>query len=65
MRRLYEILQARRVECRQLMQPASTLEERNLFLLEVVSAAAGQDLTETFRREFGFNPRTRERQRGY
>ena len=64
-RQLYRILQARRAECRQLMQAGTTLEERNLFLLEVVSAAAGQDLTETFTREFGFNPRTRERQRGY
>ena len=41
------------------------LEDQNRLLLAVLSEAAGEDLTRIFVEEFGFNPRTRERQTGY
>jgi hypothetical protein len=41
------------------------LEDRNRFLLAVLGEAAGTDLVPLFTREWGFNVRTRERQRGY
>jgi hypothetical protein len=63
--RVFRTLERRIEECRRILGPGTTLEEKNLFLLSVLSEAAGEDLTPRFRDEFGFNPRTRERQRGY
>lgn len=58
-------LEARRERCRRTFVPGAPLEEQNLLLLEVLSAACGEDVRPLFESEFGFNPRTRERQRGY
>jgi len=64
-RRVYRVLTARRQECRALMQDGTALEDKNRFLLAVLSEAAGEDVVPRFVQEFGFNVRTRERQRGY
>ena len=64
-RAVYGVLRARAAECRALMNGGAALEARNRFLLAVLGEAAGEDLLPLFQREFGFNPRTRERQRGY
>ena len=62
--RVYRALAARLPEARRVLATGS-LEERNLLLLEALSEAAGEDLEPLFRKEFGFNPARRERQRGY
>jgi hypothetical protein len=64
-RAVYRELAGRIAECRALMNAPAPLQERNDFLLAVLSAAAGEDLRPLFEHEFGFNARTRERQRGY
>ena len=58
-------MEARREECLRTFSEGVPLEEKNLLLLAFLSAAAGEDLLPYFRSEFGFDPRTRDRQRGY
>jgi hypothetical protein len=65
LRRVFRTLEARIEESRRTLLYFVPLEEKNRFLLSVLSEAAGEDLTALFTGEFGFNPRTRERQRGY
>lgn len=57
-------LEARRERCLATFRDGVALEDKNELLLEVLSEAAGEDVRPLFR-EFGFNPKTRERQRGY
>jgi hypothetical protein len=64
-RKVYAAMRARRAEFQALMQEGAALEEKNRLILSVLSEAAGEDLTPLFAKEFGFNLRTRERQRGY
>jgi hypothetical protein len=63
-RQVCAVLARRREECRRILKASEKLETRNLFLLSALSEAAGVDLTPRFK-EWGFNPRTREKQRGY
>jgi hypothetical protein len=60
--RMYAALRARLGDVRETMAEGS-LEERNRLLLALLSDAAGEDLLPYFREEFGFDIRTRERQR--
>jgi hypothetical protein len=55
----------RRQEALTILTPGTDLESQNEFLLSVLSEAAGEDLRPLFAKDFGFNPRTRARQRGY
>ena len=63
--RVYRGIGARMDECRRVFGEGTSLEEKNDLLLDLLSQAAGEDLVPVFKKEFGFNPRTRERQRGY
>lgn len=54
----------RREECVKTFKPSERLEAKNLLILTALSEAAGSDVMPQFE-EWGFNPRTRERQRGY
>ncbi len=57
-------LRKRADECRRVFSDATKLDEKNELILTVLSTAAGEDVRPLFK-EWGFNPRTRERQRGY
>lgn len=63
-RKVCAALQRQGDECRRVFSAATKLDEKNDFLLAVLSEAAGEDVRPLFK-EWGFNPRTRERQRGY
>lgn len=63
--RVFRILEARAEERRTALARDAALETKNRFLLSALSEAAGEDLVPLFTREFGFDPKTRERQRGY
>ncbi|MBI5362181.1 MAG: hypothetical protein HZA53_03315 [Planctomycetes bacterium] len=63
--RVFRLLESRADERAHALARDASLETKNRFLLSVLSEAAGEDLTPLFTREFGFDPRTRERQRGY
>jgi hypothetical protein len=63
--RVYREIAARLDECRRTFRDDVPLEDKNRLLLALLSTAAGEDLEPVFRKEFGFNPKTRERQRGY
>jgi hypothetical protein len=63
-RRVCAELVRRREECARAFSGATKLEEKNELLLAALSAAAGEDVTPRMR-AMGFDPRTRERQRGY
>jgi hypothetical protein len=63
-RRVCAELWRRRDDCRATFAPGAKLDARNELLVEALSAAAGRDVLPVLR-EMGFNPRTRERQRGY
>ena len=54
----------RQEECRKAFTASTKLDAKNALLLEILSAAAGEDVTPRMK-EMGFDPRTRERQRGY
>jgi hypothetical protein len=58
-------MEKRLEECRKTFAEGVALEDQNLLILAILSEAAGEDLTPLFTKEFGFNPKTRERQRGY
>lgn len=64
-RRVYRRLRERLDEARAVLRDSTPLEDRNRFLLDVLSDCAGEDLAPHFEKELGFNPKTRERQRGY
>lgn len=64
-RAVFAAMRARSEEFRSTMRAEVDLEDKNRLILAVLSQAAGRDLTDVFVHEFGFNPRTRERQRGY
>lgn len=63
--KVFRVLEARVAADPSVVADATPLEERNRLLLAVLSEAAGEDLVPLFTRELGFDPRTRERQRGY
>lgn len=63
--KVFRVLEARREERERALTDESALEAKNRFLLSVLSEAAGEDLVPFFTRELGFDPRTREKQRGY
>jgi hypothetical protein len=50
--------------CRRVFSAATRLDVRNDFILDLLTQAAGEDVRPLFK-EWGFDPRTRERQRGY
>lgn len=58
------LLRKQKDECRRVFSEATKLDEKNDFILGVLSQAAGEDVKPLFK-EWGFNPRTTERQRGY
>jgi hypothetical protein len=62
--KVFALLQKQKEECRRVFSDATKLDEKNEFLLATLSQAAGEDVRPRFK-EWGFNPRTRERQRGY
>ena len=64
-RRVCAVMRNRLDVCRRTFRGGSSLEDQNELLLSILSDAAGEDLTAVFVDEFGFNPRTRHRQRGY
>lgn len=64
-RKFYRNLERHFAETQRMFSAATTLEEKNNFLLDELSLAIGEDIRPLFLKEFGFNPRTRERQRGY
>ena len=64
-RKVYRAMLARLAESRRVLRSDEALEDRNRFILSVLSEAAGENLAPVFETEFGFNVRTRERQRGY
>lgn len=64
-RKVCREMEARREKCVAVFTPGGALEEKNRLLLAILTQAAGEDLTPLFSKEWGFNPRTRERQRGY
>lgn len=64
-RRVFGAMRARQAEFLATMKDEADLEDKNRLILRVLSEAAGEDLTALFAHEFGFNVRTRERQRGY
>jgi len=51
--------------CRATFQDGVPIEKRNSLLLKFLSESAGKDLVPVLRDELGFDPKTRERQRGY
>jgi len=57
-------LAKRRDDCRATFTDAAKLDAKNALILEALAAAAGEDVTPRMK-EMGFDPRTRERQRGY
>jgi hypothetical protein len=63
--KVFRSMEKRADECRRTFAQGVALEEQNRLLLAILSEAAGEDLVPLFTKEFGFNPRTRERQRGY
>ncbi|MBK7876814.1 MAG: hypothetical protein IPJ77_13905 [Planctomycetes bacterium] len=63
--RVFRLLEARKAERERALASGAPLETKNRFLLALLSEAAGEDLLPLFTREFGFDLRTRERQRGY
>lgn len=63
--KVYRIFASRLAECRAIFTTDTDLETRNRFLISAMSEAAGEDLLPIFEKEFGFNVKTRERQRGY
>ena len=64
-RKVCRLMEKKRKACRATFQPGVPLERKNALILSLLSEAAGKDLTVLFTKEFGFDPRTRERQRGY
>lgn len=54
----------RRDDCRETFTAAVKLDAKNELLVAALSEAAGEDVLPLLK-EMGFNPRTRERQRGY
>jgi hypothetical protein len=63
--KVFRAMEKRLEECRKTFAEGVALEDQNLLILAILSEAAGEDLTPLFTKEFGFNPKTRERQRGY
>ncbi|MBI3817894.1 MAG: hypothetical protein HY286_04325 [Planctomycetes bacterium] len=62
---VYRIFARNLGECRRALGNDSDLETKNRFIVSAMSEAAGVDLLPMMEREFGFNVKTRERQRGY
>jgi hypothetical protein len=58
-------MEKRREECAETFRSGVPPERKNRLILRVLSAAAGKDLTRLFTDEFGFDMKTRQRQRGY
>jgi hypothetical protein len=63
-RKVYAELAKRKDDCKATFTAATKLDAKNELIVSALSAAAGEDVL-PFLKELGFNPRTRERQRGY
>lgn len=63
--RMWKLFEKNAEKCRATFKDGVPLEQKNELLLTFLSDAAGKDLRPVFRDEFGFDPKSRERQRGY
>ena len=63
-RKVLAELVKRKDDCRATFVGSVKLDAKNDLIVSTLSAAAGEDVL-PFLKELGFNPRTRERQRGY
>jgi hypothetical protein len=63
-RKVFAALVKRKDDCRATFSDAAKLDTKNELLVGALSEAAGEDVLPRLK-ELGFNPRTRERQRGY